>query len=111
MYSEATVRILSSLNICLQQDTGFTAAIYLITRLLVMSVHKRDSPLNPPSIIYQTEEMSGILQSKCFGSSTDLDFLQILRVTLFNLFANNWVWQCHFSVSVIRIPRKFVSDV
>jgi hypothetical protein len=35
----------------------------------------------------------------------------IIKATFLNLFADNWIWECHFSVSVIRIPRKFVSDV
>jgi hypothetical protein len=80
MYSEATVRILSSLNIYLQEVTGFTPAINLITRFIILSNHEGNSPHEPPPpprIIYQTE-VSGILQSKCFRSSMDLDFLKRL---------------------------------
>jgi hypothetical protein len=74
MYSEAMVRILSSFNICLQEVTRLAPAIHLITLFEFWVSLKLIHLLNAPSMIYQTEEVSGILQSKCFGSSTDLDF-------------------------------------
>jgi hypothetical protein len=76
-YSKGTVKVLRSLNICLQEVTGFTPVINHISRFLSLSIHDVNStPETPPQ--HNIPNWSGILQIKSFGSSTDLDFLQRL---------------------------------